>query len=469
MGVRSSSRVLVLLLVSAFPAFAQDNVLVIVADDVGIDRVRAYGYQNTNGKPLAPPTASIDRLASQGVLFRNAWAHPYCSPSRGAALTGRYPNRLGVGFPTSGTLAESGLRADEPTIADLLPPDYFAGVVGKWHLADDSPLGTLTGGLDHAPRCGFRFHVGSSGNFLGAETYYAWQQTRARIANLGASRTKLITQYATSRTTDDALRAVSAFEGSPWFLWVAYNAPHTPYHVPPTGLLQSEPPIPGNPLSMGKSMIEALDTEIGRLLDSIPAPVLARTTIVFFGDNGTSLDLVEPPFKAARSKGTVYNGGVHVPLIVVSPRTPAAARGSECDALVDLTDLLPTVADVAGFAVPPGLDGVSMRPYLEDPAAPSQRTWIYAELFEHNFVPQPGTTIGNQSLERFHQAARDERYKLIRLFDGGAGAPATVEEFYDLETDYFESVNLLDASGAPPAALQVTYDALAAVLDEQSS
>ncbi len=465
---RLSSRVLAVLFLS-LPAFAQGNVLVIVVDDIGIDRVGAYGYQKPNGRPLAPPTPSIDRLATRGILFRAAWAHPYCSAARASALTGLYPNRLGVGVPIPGDLNESGMRADELTIPDILPANQLAAVIGKWHLSDESPLGSLTGGIDHAPRCGFRMHFGSSGNFVGAETYFGWFQTRSRAANLAASYTKYVTQYATSRTTDDALRALAAFEARPWFLWVAYNAAHVPLHVPPSSLITGDPPIPGDPLSMGKAMIEALDTEIGRLLDGIPPVVLERTTIIFFGDNGTSQVLVEPPFVPQRAKSTVYNGGVHVPLIVASPRTPASQRGTECDALVDVTDLLPTVADLVGVPVPSGIDGVSMTPYFADPTTPSQRAWIYAESFEHNFIPQPGTTIASQTLNHYHQAVRDERYKLIRLFENDAATPTTVEEFYDLQDDYFESVDLLDTAGAPPPDLQSIYDTLVAVLDDQSS
>jgi arylsulfatase A-like enzyme len=440
---------------------ARPNVLVLVADDLGIDRVRAYGFQNQQGNLIAPLTSRIDQLAAQGVLFRSAWAAPACSPARACALTGRYPNRTGVGQAID-LPGETGLRDDELTIADLLPPEYGTAVVGKWHLAGRGPLGALTQGLDHAPRCGFDLHCGTFANFYGSQSYFDWALLLSKATNLAETGEFWVHgEYATTRTTDIALRTIRTFGERPWFLWVAYNAPHKPYHVPPAHLIQSPNLNLQTELGRGKAMIEALDAEIGRLLDGIPAAIRARTTVVFLGDNGTAKPLVQAPFPPLKAKGTVYNGGVHVPLIVAGAGIRPEQQGSECAALVDISDLLPTVAELCGAPLPPQADGHSLVPYFSDPAAPSQRTWIYAERFGPNFVPEPGRTLGDAGLLFHDQTARDARYKLVRKWSSAGGPQGSeVLEFYDLEADYFETADLLDILGLPPPPLQSAFDAL---------
>ncbi len=446
---------------------APENLMVIVADDLGIDRVRAYGFLNGQGNPLAPRTTHIDRLASRGVLFRNAWSAPSCSPGRAQALSGLYPNRIGVGGAVLVGVGETtGLRDDTRTVADVLPPAYRRGVIGKWHVASRGPAGNVTQGLDHAPRCGFDFHLGTFANFSNTQDYFAYAMVQSLLVNLSLSHALWVQgEYATTRTTDDALRAVRAFGGDPWFLWVSYNAPHKPYHAPPAELIQSPGLNLNTTLGQGKAMIEALDTEVGRLLSGIPADVLARTTVVFFGDNGTQKDIVQSPFIQSRAKGTIYNGGIHVPLIVAGPRVPAEHEGAECTALVDVSDLLPTAAELCGAPAPAHGDGTSLVPYLVDPTTPSARSWIYAERFKPNFIPRAGLGIADADLTLDEQTARDQRYKLIRKWLVGAGPPGLESfELYDLETDFFEQHNLLDAQGQPPAQLQGAYDALRQVL-----
>lgn len=365
-----------------------------------------------------------------------------------------------------------GMRADEYTIADAVPSGYQTAVVGKWHLAGNTPLGSLTGGWDHAPRCGFDLHVGSLGN-LGSNfsPFLNYNVVITQLIDLAAAQIVSIQNYyATTKTTDDALKVIERFGDGPWLLWVAYNAVHKPYHIPPQSLLQSSNHDFSTDLGRGKAMVEALDSEIGRLLAGIRPDVLARTTVIYFGDNGTKEDLVQPPFDPEHDKGTVYQGGVNVPFIVRSRRTPPQYRGTECDALIDLCDLLPTVATLLSTGVPQGTDGVSLLPYLVDPTTPSQRPWVYAEAFSPNFMAQPGVTISQVALDSHAQAARESRYKLIRKRTFMNGQVSTeVLEFYDLENDEFEANDLLDTLGNPPVAQQATFDALLQVILLQSS
>lgn len=461
------------LLLSLGPALAGDtqdeNVIIVVLDDIGMDKTGAYGFLGTNGQPLAAKTPNIDRLARRGMLFRNAWAAPACSTCRAAAVTGKYPNRTGVGsrvpFNTPGS---EGLLADEPTVADILPPHYVSGVVGKWHLGGAGPLGSPAGGIDHAPRCGFDFHLGTAANLGTVSTsYWTWTSVVSLLANLAATHElQHVNDYATTRTTTTALRAIEGLGDQPFFLWIAYNAVHKPHHIPPSHLYDATGLNLASNLGKVKAMIQALDTEIGRLFDEMDPEVLARTTVILFADNGTESVVSEEPWLPGKVKGTVYNGGIQVPFLVMSPRIPAPLRGSECERLIDITDLLPTVAEMFGVSAPSEVDGHSFLPYLSDPNAPQLRPWIYSERFRPNFVPQAGMTISDFPLELHDQAARESDYKLIRKWRlGTGGLPDTEEfEFYDVVNDFFETNDLLDAAGHPPAHLQTVYDSLEQIL-----
>jgi len=215
-------------------AEVRPNLLFVIADDLGVDRAGCYGHLRSDGTPVAPRTPNIDALAADGVLFRNAWAHPGCSPSRAAALTGRYPHRVGVGryIPAAKQGAE-GLRTDLLCLPDVLPEAYRSAVIGKWHLGSTRRGATETGGIDHAVRCGFERHEGSAGNLgPGARSYWDWALTRAFAdPERKDELVPLRNTYATTRTTDDALRAIADFGEAPWLVWVAYNAPHSPLHL----------------------------------------------------------------------------------------------------------------------------------------------------------------------------------------------------------------------------------------------
>ncbi len=397
---------------------AQENVLVLVADDVGVDRVGAYREHPDPGR-----TPGVDRLAERGVLFRNAWAAPKCSPTRASALSGRFGFRTGVGEAITSGLA--GLSTGEVILPEVLarapPGPYRSAVLGKWHLAGSGQ------GPDHPRASGFDLHAGALAN-LG--DYYGWSKAINGTQHPWC-------RYATTDTADDALRVARRLP-EPWFLWVAFNASHKPFHAPPAhlhGYALSGPPN-ATPVEHMKAMTEALDTEIGRLLAGIPSEVLDRTTVIFLGDNGTLGEAMDCPFPTDHGKGTLYEGGVNVPLIVAGPRV--RVPGSECDALVCATDLFATISRIGGVdpaaAVPPGteLDSVSLLPYLRDPDLPSIRQWAYSERFF------PNGTGGHV----FHnRAIRGPRYKLIRWEIAGQ---APEESFFDLEADPFEQVDLLE-------------------------
>ncbi|MEQ1506828.1 MAG: sulfatase-like hydrolase/transferase [Myxococcota bacterium] len=386
------------------------NVLVLVADDVGVDKVNAYGVV---GNP--PNTPNLDRLAADGVRFANAWALPFCEPTRAALQTGRMPRRTGLGSNEAITASPHELDPAQTTLAEVAALSsvaaYDTSFVGKWHLSSfQSPSGA------RGPRVqGWDWFAGPLGNIgvwwgpkPDAPTGYTnWQKVDP------AGRVVPTTTYVTTDNVDDAIGRLDAM-ASPWVMQVAFSAAHGPYDVPPMELHTDRTLTAQTPVSRReRAIVEAMDTEIGRLIGAMSPEVRAATTVLFVGDNGTPELAVEPPFDPARSKGTIYDAGLRVPFIVTGPAV--GARGVVSDALVDVVDVLPTVAALVGTDLgvlpsvldpdqPLGLDGVSLLPVLADPTRPADRDVLYAELIAPS---GPGPYLLDV------RAVRDDRYKLV--------------------------------------------------------
>lgn len=389
------------------------NIVLVLADDLGVDMVGAY---DEGGAP--PCTPHIDGLASQGLLFRNAWANPSCTPTRAAMLTGRHGFRTGLGQPGAGAF----LELTETTIPEAIR-GYTSSCVGKWHLAQGP------GSASHPNDSGFHYYAGGTGG--GVSDYFNWTKTTNGVA-------AQTTVYATTDTVDEAIAAMVGMP-EPWFLFVSLNAPHTPYHEPPASVCQASDcalplcgNLPANPSNrdLGEAMIEAMDAELGCMLTVLDA-VDPRAYVIFMGDNGTARQIVEPPFISQRAKGSVYEGGINVPLIV---RGPGVARG-ECAALVSCVDMFATITELGG-RVSTAEDSVSMVPYFRNPEA-AEREFVYAETFSPNGGTLPFT--------EHRRAVRNVRYKLLRQ-------TGQADELYDLDLDPFEVSNLLLAPDATALA-----------------
>ncbi len=384
------------------PAAPGGDVLLILIDDIGLDKIAAYDLH-----PDPPRTPNIDALAARGVRFTNAYANPACTQSRASALTGRHASRTGVGRWGSSWETDYDLQLEERTLAELVqrsPFGYRSAALGKWHqvsfLRDDPGL--------HPLEQGFGYHAGSLAN-----PAYSYQETDGELDYFyweksvdGAQ--SFTSTYMTTDTTDEALGQLDALPG-PRFLWVAYNASHGPAHAPPAALLAA--PLPDDPtdIELGDAMVEALDTEIGRLLAGLPAP--ETTTVILAGDNGTERWMIAEPWDNSRRKTTLYEGGVKVPLIIAGP--DVAQPGSEVDALVHFVDLFPTVAELAGVDLEEladrACDGHSLLPWVQDPARPSARAAVYTEQFE------PGGPPPYDSHERL---VRTQDWKLVVTEEG---------------------------------------------------
>ena len=404
------------------------NVLLLLADDLGTDKVAAYAEH-----PELPTTPRIDQLASEGVLFRNAWTNPVCSPTRATLLTGRYARRHGVGGVIEPFENTYMLPYEEELIPELLQEahlPYATMWLGKWHLASFESADHY----QHPTLSGFDQFTGSLSNLdadpdlSGPYDYNVWLKTQGLL-------TFEHDVYATTDSVNDALEAIETM-AEPWFLGVSFNAPHLPLTPPPDDLHTVGPLFEGgDEVRIYDAMVEAMDTEIGRLLDTMDPGVASRTTVIFMGDNGTPSHAILPPREHLEDKGTLYEGGINVPLIITGPDVVDA--GSEVSALVHATDVFSTTMHTAGVprsAFTNQVDGQSLIPYLMTPDLPGMRDKLYSEWF----VP-----FGSEGeVESEMLAVRDERYKLVVIWDEPHSL--FLERFYDLQDSHVDGDNLLE-------------------------
>lgn len=349
------------------------NILLIIGDDLGVDNISAYKEHSQSAT-----TPTVDQLANQGVLFRNAWANPMCSPTRASILTGRHAFRHGVTKPGG----RSGrLSSDEITIAELLSSaGYQTALFGKWHLGSDkSELPTNQG---------FDYYVGAVN--ASVEDYFDW--TKTVITSQGGSPTTTKeSRYATQVVAEEAIDWINKTT-RPWLSVVAFNAPHSPFHVPPSDRYSRET-LEGkvgencrrsDTAVCYRAMVEAMDSYISDILTQIAAEKLANTLIIFLGDNGTpgAATIAEGPFARGHAKKTVYEGGVNVPLIIAGGNR-ISIENSEVSELIQIQDVFSTIAAVANVTEPTNVkvDGQNLLGYVfsAEPTPPARKT-LFSEL-----------------------------------------------------------------------------------------
>ena len=372
------------------------NILLIIADDMGLDATPSY----TEGivKPNMP---NLQSLINRGVKFKNLWSYPVCSPTRASILTGKHGSKTGV------VAVKNTISTTETSIQSFINSNtskaYTSALIGKWHLSNNI-ADPITMGIDY-------FAGILKG---GVQSYTNWNLTEN-------DQTSISTEYTTTKLTDLAIDWVNE-QTKPWFLWLAYNAPHTPFHLAPNGLhSQGNLPtdaasIDANPLPYYMSAIEAMDTEMGRLFNSFSAEEMTNTIIIFIGDNGSPNQVAQFPYSRFKSKNSLYQGGVNVPLIVAGK---GVSRVGEETALIQTTDLFATIATAAGVATSSIEDSTSFYPMLTNNNVVA-RDFVYTEI----------------SNNEFGYAIRNSSYKLIK-YDSG------VEEFYHLTNDAYEKSNLI--------------------------
>lgn len=424
--MKSLSRALCLVLVllaglSVRSHAASRNVLLVIADDLGAD---SLAMLNNAVGSRQPPTPTLESLRSKGVLFRRCYSHPTCSPSRASMMTGRFPFRHGIGYAIASP-SDPQLQPGERTLAKVFSgqpePRIRHAQLGKWHMSYGNDDPRTIGGWEHF-----------AGSIAGAiPNYDRWPKV------VDGDLTAAYSVYATTDCVDDARAWISGKGTNRWMLWLAFNAGHTPLHKPPRNL-HSYDALPDsaavaqtNPRPYFEAMIESLDTELARLLQVVN---LEETTVVFVGDNGSTGAVIQPPYASDRAKGTLYEGGTRVPMIIAG--AGVASPGRTSDAVLHLTDVYATILDLAGVpsdqwvAAGSRVDSRSVAPIVRnEPFAP-----LMPGVLSENFSSSiPDNVAGRMTV--------DERYKLIQFKTGAM-------EFYDLRNDPQEAVNLL-ASGTP--------------------
>ena len=427
------------------------NILLVIIDDYGVDVASYYHDKDGDGKAddgrTYAPTPTFASLCKTGVRFNNAWSTPLCSSTRSSILTGRYGFRTGIGgaIPRGG-----GIKTNEPTIPKILDAKSALGYVhaniGKWHLGENTELkGEL------APNTmGWSHYSGSLSGSL--NDFSDW----TKITDGKSSK---VTNYATTENVNDAIKWLGKQDPKkPWFLWLAFNAPHTPFHMPPKEL-HSQKNLSGttqdinrNSTNYYRAAVESLDTEVGRLLAWLKQKgQLENTLIVVLGDNGSPRKVVEAPYDRLRAKGTLYQGGIHVTMCISGK---GVTGGQTSDALVHTVDLYATLLEAAGVDVkkelPTGFtyDSMSFFDILKDAKKAGPRTWAFGEKFDKD-PKSSDLTI------------RNKRYKILRL-------QSKSDAFYDLQTDPRETKNLLDGKKVDDltAEQKSNYEALSKQLDQ---
>jgi len=369
---------------------APPNVVLIMTDDQGWFDVGFHGNPHV-------ATPALDRLASESVRFTRFYAEPVCTPTRAGLLTGRCFQRTGA---IDTYMGRDTLSASEITLGQMFQRrGYRTGIFGKWHLGRYRKYHPNQRGFDE---------------FLGFWQYGFINRYDDSDELFWNARPVVTTGYISDVLTDAAIAFMEESCDRPFFLYVPYNAPHSPYLVPDEEIR----PYLDKGLPLGEAriygMVTRLDRNIDRILNAIDSKGLRENTVVLFlTDNGG----VSQFFKAGLrgNKGSVYEGGIRVPLLARWPgHFPA---GATVGAMAHVTDLFPTLCEIIGAEVPADrpIDGKSLLKHMTDGGGPSPHAFLFHQWTRVR--PDPDR----------NWAVRDGRFKLVE------GA------LYDLETDPGES------------------------------
>jgi len=422
------------------------NILFVLADDLGIDSTRFYPLYDPRGENVPLPT--LEALAARGIVFDNARATPLCSPTRGMILSGRYPhangvNYVSVDFPADTVSLHGHLAAHSPN-------NYATAAIGKWHL-----------GHNLFAAIGVPLYEGMINSHV--TNYFNWPET---IYRNGTTTEQTVTEYATTHLVNRSIQFIDAVRAAnpaqPWFLYLAFNAPHGTapndgFQVPPKNLWNQNdiPSIANLPVDgevfkgdipVYQAVTQAMDTELGRLLAHLDAiGERDNTLIVFMGDNGTPAAVQRKNIGPLRgTKWDIQDGGIRVPLLVAG--AGVKRHGEREQALVVATDMFATVADVAGASTTGMTDTFSITPFFAKAHASNGRNYAFTLLCPPARAP----------IRDMYTLISRDHHKLT--WDKGGW------QFYDLNRDPAEMNNLFaaDKPGAIQVAMKAEIDALAA-------
>ncbi len=406
---------------------SKPNIILIIADDMG------YGdFGVFNDQISCTPT--LDSLVDEGVcLTQHYSAAPVCTPARAALMTGRYSHRTGS-IDTLEACGLDRLRLDETTMADVLGgASYATGLIGKWH----------NGALDrryHPRSRGFQEFVGFQG---GWNPFYRYRLDRNGSIEYGDGQT-----YLTDVFSDAALDFIERHQREPFFLQLAYNAPHFPLEAPDTLARKYVEMGFSLGVSLIYAMIEVMDAGIGRIGEKLDDLGIADNTILIFtSDNGPAFGNWNG-FSQTRynygfngSKGNTYEGGIRVPLII--RWNDGLDGGKRISGMAHFTDWFPTLLNMAQVDAPAelALDGVDIAPVLRGDGGADypQRCWQW-----NRYVP-----LGN-----CNAAIRDGDWKLLRPRIAEAMEVSPVDTAHDHAVKYFpERYDDIVRASAPVQAI----------------
>jgi arylsulfatase A-like enzyme len=404
---------------SAFAQSPPPNILIILADDLG------YGDVSYNGCPDYV-TPNIDSLATNGVWCSSGYVtHPLCSPSRAGLITGRYQQRFGHenNPEVDRTNPRLGLPIQELLLPQMLKrAGYVCGAIGKWHLGNAPNLRPTQRGFDEY------FGILEGSHYFNASVL--------------RNDTFLIEHdYLTDAFTREGVSFINRHATEPFFLYLAYNAPHSPYDIP-QNYMHRVANITDPDRRIYAAMVTALDDGVGQVLQALQARNLLNKTLIFFlSDNGAPQATFTRNYPLSGYKGYVWEGGIRVPFAV--QWTGRLAGGIAYDQPVSALDIVPTVAAAAGVSLPTDrvYDGLNVLPYLAREQVPPQRTlfWRWFGL---------GPTGPSRSSATIYAVRRDS-LKLVQQ-----GGPLRL---FNLSTDISESQNLAQIQPGDLASLDQLY------------
>ncbi len=412
------------------------NIVYIVADDLGWKDV---GFHGSDIK-----TPHLDALAATGVRLEQFYAQPMCTPTRAALMTGRYPFRYGLQTAVILSGHTYGLPTDEWLLPQTLKEaGYATAIIGKWHLGHADPkYWPRQRGFDH-----------QYGPLIGELDYFTHEQ-HGRVDWYRNNKVVKEKGYTTTLLGDDAVKLIAAHDpATPLYLYLAFNAPHTPYQAP-REYLDRYPDIADPSRRAYAASITAMDEQIGRVVEALERRGMREhTLIVFQSDNGGTRNAMfagegdmskikipceNGPYRDG--KGSLYEGGTRVVALANWPGHVAA--GSTVNEMIHVVDLYPTIAALAGASTAKckPLDGLNVWPTISAGTASPRTEIIY-------------------NVEPFRAGVRDGDWKLIWR----APLPS-VPELYNLAQDPSEKDNVAAQNPDKVAALQQRANELAAAM-----
>lgn len=370
---------------TGFSQLQKPNIIIILSDDAGYDDFEIFGGEEI-------PTPQINRLSEEGVRFTNAYVTAsVCAPSRAGLLTGRYQQRFGFehnmsGAPSQGfTKADMGLDKSQKTIADYLKTNGYKTIaIGKWHQGNKDEFFALKRGFDEF--YGFK---------EGQRSFFKYPGERgdeyALYDNYKIVPEEKVT-YTTDMFTDKAVSFIQMNKANPFFIYLAYNAVHTPMQAKESDLARFSH-IKDKTRRTYAAMMACLDDGIGKVMDALKANGIDDNTLVFFlNDNGGATNNGSDNGKLRGMKGSKWEGGIRVGY---SMRWPGHIRvGSTYNKPVSSLDILPTALAATGEGNAIETDGVNLLPYLKNNKTP------HKDLFWKRGVAA---------------AVRSDKWKLIRV------------------------------------------------------